>query len=252
MKEPFISIITVTYNAERMLEPTLKSVSEQVFGDYEHIIVDGQSSDGTLGLVGRYMNPRLRLYSKPDSGIYHAMNRGLKYAAGKYVIFLNAGDRFASKDTLAKYAEAAMKDADIIYGDTVIVDNEGKVIRKRHLSAPEILTYNSFLDGMLICHQAFMVKREIAPPYNREFKLSADYDWCLGCIEKSGIVRRKNLHEVTIHYLEGGMSQKKKWESLKERFIIMKRRFGVLPAIRAHLGFIPRALRRRLVHSVSK
>lgn len=242
---PLISIITVTFNAESVLEPTLRSVESQSFGDYEHIIVDGQSTDTTLALASRHSNPRLQIHSKPDNGIYHGMNRGLKYAKGKYVIFLNAGDRFASADTLTKYAKAAGENPDIIYGDTVIVDDEGRILRKRHLDAPEILTFKSYLNGMLICHQAFMVRREIAPEYSREFKLSADYDWCLSCIERSGVTRRKNLKTVTIHYLDNGVSEKKKWVSLKERFIIMKRRFGLFPALRSHFSFIPRALKRK-------
>ena len=247
--EPLISIITVTFNAEKVLEPTLRSVGSQTFKDYEHIIIDGQSSDGTLSLASRYNNLQLQIHSKPDKGIYHGMNRGLKYARGKYVLFLNAGDRFASSDTLAKYAEAAAENPDIIYGDTDIVDDEGKVLRPRHLSAPEMLTYKSYLDGMLICHQAFMVRKEIAPEYSREFKLSADYDWCLGCIENSGVTKRRNLKAVTIHYLDNGVSEKKKWASLKERFIIMKRRFGLFPTLKSHFSFIPRALKRKLKRS---
>lgn len=246
---PLISIITVTFNAEEVLEPTLQSVAGQTFTDYEHIIVDGASSDGTLALAGRYSSPRLQIHSRPDKGIYHGMNRGLQYARGKYVVFLNAGDRFASQQTLALYATAARENPDIIYGDTVIVDDRGEVLGPRHLTAPEILTYKSYLQGMLICHQAFMVRRDIAPQYSREFKLSADYDWCLACIASSGVTRRKNLKAVTIHYLAGGMSQKRKRQSLKERFIIMKRRFGLLPTIKAHLGFIPRALKRKLSRS---
>lgn len=246
MIEPLISIITVTYNAESVLNPTLESVAEQTFDNYEHIIVDGASTDGTLGLLSQWGNPRLQIHSKPDRGIYHGMNRGLKYAKGKYVIFLNAGDRFASPQTLQKYAEAAMRDPDIIYGDTVTVDLKGEILGPRHLSAPEILTFKSYLKGMLVCHQAFMVRREIAPEYSKVFKLSADYDWCLGCIANSRVTRRRNLKAVTIHYLEGGMSQKKKFESLKERFVIMKRRFGLIQAIKAHISFIPRALRRHL------
>lgn len=241
-----ISIITVTFNAENVLEPTLRSVAEQTYQDYEHIIVDGHSSDATLALAGRYLNPRMQIHSKPDHGIYHGMNRGLKYAKGDYVIFLNAGDRFATPSSLEKYAETiAAEKPDIIYGATVIVDGDGNVLRNRHLDPPDILTYHSFLEGMLICHQAFMVRREIAPEYSREFKFSADYDWCLGCLENSGLTKRHNLKAVTIHYLDGGVSQKKKWQSLKERFIIMKRRFGLMAAIRAHLSFIPRALKRR-------
>lgn len=245
--QPLISLITVTFNAEKEIEATLESVESQTFKDYEHIIVDGQSSDNTLGIIGRHHNPRLQIHSKSDNGIYHGMNRGLKFAQGKYLLFLNAGDRFASRDTLAKYAEAAKEDPDIIYGDTVIVDSKGNILRKRHLDAPDILTFNSFLNGMLVCHQAFMVKREIAPFYDRNFKLSADYDWCLRCIAKSDVMRRKNLKAVTIHYLDGGMSQKKKRESLRERFVIMKRHFGLWNALSAHIGFVPRLLKRNLM-----
>lgn len=246
MMAPLISIITVTYNAADVLEPTLQSVAAQTFTDYEHIIVDGASSDGTLTLACRYRDARRQIHSKPDKGIYHGMNRGLKYAVGKYVIFLNAGDRFASSDTLARYALAAAENPDIIYGETVIVDSDGKVLGPRHLSAPDVLTYRSYLGGMLICHQAFMVRRDIAPEYSREFLLSADYDWCLACIARSVVTRRRNLKTVTIHYLDGGLSQKKKIDSLKERFIIMKRRFGLLATLKAHLTFIPRALIRKL------
>lgn len=246
MEQPLISIVTVTYNAASLLEPTLASVASQTFGDYEHIIVDGGSTDATLEVAARYQRPQLQVHSQPDSGIYHAMNRGLKYASGRYVVFLNAGDRFAASDTLARYAEAARADADIIYGDTVIVDPEGNVLRPRHLSAPGILTYKSYLKGMLICHQAFMVRREIAPAYSRDYRLSADYDWCLGCIANSRVTRRRNLKTVTVHYLDGGMSQQKKIASLRERFTIMRRHFGLLPTLRAHLSFIPRALRRHL------
>lgn len=246
LKMPLISIITVTFNAENVVEPTLRSVGNQTFTDYEHIIVDGGSKDSTLSIVSSYLNPRLQVHSKPDSGIYHGMNRGLKYARGKYVIFLNAGDTFASADTLSRYAREAEKDADIIYGDTVIVDKTGNILRPRHLSAPEFLSYNSYLKGMLICHQAFMARREIAPEFNREYKLSADYDWCLGCIANSGLTKRHNLKCVTIHYLDGGISQKKKLESLKERFMIMKRRFGLSHTLKAHFSFIPRYIYRIL------
>lgn len=241
---PLISIITVTYNAADVLEATLRSVSSQTFGYYEHIIVDGRSTDRTLEIAARWSDPRIHIHSKPDNGIYHAMNRGLGYARGKYVLFLNAGDSFASVDTLSLYAEAAENDADIIYGDTVIVNSRGEVMRPRHLSAPEVLTFRSFLNGMLVCHQAFMVRLAIAPEFSREFRLSADYDWCLGCIANSAVTRRCNLKRTTIHYLEGGMSQRQKLASLRERFVIMRRRYGLWDTLKAHVSFIPRALKR--------
>lgn len=244
--QPLISVITISYNAAPVIEATLRSVASQTFGDYEHLIIDGASTDDTLRLVALAGNPRIEVHSRKDSGIYHAMNRGLKYAIGKYVIFLNAGDRFAAPDTLARYAEAALQDPDIIYGDTMIVDEQGTILRPRHLSAPDVLTRKSFLDGMLICHQAFMVKRAIAPSYSREFALSADYDWCLRCIEASGLAKRRNLRTVTVHYLDNGISEKKKFKSLRERFVIMKRHYGLIATVKAHLRFVPRALKRKI------
>lgn len=244
--QPLISIITVTYNAEKVLEPTLRSVAGQTFRDFEHIIVDGASSDATLALATSFQTPEMQIHSKPDKGIYHGMNRGLMYAKGKYVIFLNAGDRFANNETLRRYAEAATQAPDILYGDTMIVNEEGEILRPRHLQAPSILTHRSFLKGMLICHQAFMVRRDLAPEYSHTLRLSADYEWCLNCIARSKVTKRVNLNTVTIHYLDNGVSEKKKLASLKERFDVMRRHYGLGAALKAHIGFIPRVIKRKI------
>lgn len=243
---PLISIVTITFNAANELPTTLESVASQTFTDYEHIIVDGASKDGTLYLARNFHNPRLKIYSKPDNGIYHGMNRGLKYAKGDYVIFLNAGDRFANNEILTHFAAKATEEADIVYGDTLIVDTEGKVVRKRHLDAPELLTVKSFASGMLVCHQAFMVRRSIAPEYSRAYRLSADYDWCIRCMKSTTPDRCANLHEVAIHYLDNGASEKYKKESLRERFAIMCKHYGTLPTIVRHIYFLYRALKRKL------
>lgn len=243
--QPLISIITVTFNAEKELASTLHSVASQTFTDYEHLIVDGASKDGTVELAGNFKNPRVKIFSKQDSGIYHGMNRGLKYAAGKYVVFLNAGDKLANSETLQHFASKAMEDPDIIYGDTVIVDAEGNILRPRHLNAPATLTVESFANGMLVCHQAFMVKRKIAPEYSRDYRLSADYDWCISCMKATTPERCANLEEVAIHYLDNGASEKHKLLSLRERFAIMTVHYGFFPSLLRHLSFIPRALLRK-------
>ena len=163
MADPLISIITVTFNAEKVIGKTLSSIRQQTFKDFEYIVIDGASKDLTLKLVNQAEIPGTKIISEPDKGLYDAMNKGLRLAKGKYVIFLNAGDTFYSPETLAHYASQAEKDKDIIYGDTIIVDQEGNKIADRHLSVPENLTKDSFADGMLICHQAFMVKKDLAP-----------------------------------------------------------------------------------------
>lgn len=242
---PLISIITITFNAAKELPATLESVKSQTFRNFEHLIIDGASTDDTL-LVARMLGvPDLKIVSEPDGGLYFAMNKGLRLAKGRYVLFLNAGDTFHSPETLAAYAAATHKRADIIYGDTVIVDKDRNQIGPRHLSAPDVLTFDSFSHGMLVCHQAFMVRKAIAPYYDTDYRLSSDYDWTIRCIHAGNPRAYVNLKMVTIDYLSDGLTDKNHRESLIERFKIMCRHYGVATAVARHLSFIPRAIRRR-------
>lgn len=245
MKQPLISIITVTYNAETTLPVTLRSVASQTCNDYEQIIIDGASRDATLS-VARSLSPEARIISEPDQGLYYAMNKGLRQARGKYVIFLNAGDSFFCKDTLEQYATAARRsEADIIYSDTIVVDGEGNVLGPRHLSVPERLTKESFSHGMLICHQAFMVSQKIAPEFDTYYRFSADYDWTIKCIDATIPSRCINLHTVGIRFLTAGTTDKNKVNSLRERYRIMVKHYGHSTAFIRHLSFIPRMMRRK-------
>lgn len=243
-EQPLISIITVTYNAEKVIDKTMNSLKDQTFKGFEHLIIDGSSTDSTIEIIKNARLSQTQILSEPDKGLYDAMNKGLKRAKGKYVIFLNAGDAFHSSKSLESYAREASKDKDIIYGDTVISNLEGNIIGKRHLSVPECLTANSFSDGMLICHQAFMVKKDLAPLYDLSYHFSADYDWCVKCINKTVPENCVNLQEVSIDYLSQGLTDKNKWKSLKERFLIMKKHYGFLPTTFKHISFIFRALLR--------
>ena len=241
---PLISVITVTYNAAPVIDKTMTSLLDQEYKDFEHLVIDGASVDDTLRKIERYGLSQTRILSEPDKGLYDAMNKGLRHAKGKYVIFLNAGDAFHASDTLSLYASEAKKNRDIIYGDTVIVDGDGKYLGPRHLDTPQILTKKSFLNGMLICHQAFMVKKDLAPEYDLSYRFSADYDWCVKCISASQPANCTNLHEVTIDYLSDGLTDRNKWKSLRERFRIMSAHYGLFPTIINHLKFISRAIRR--------
>lgn len=245
MKQPLITIVTITYNAAATLPLTMKSVAAQTFGDFEHLIIDGASRDDTLSIARNMGRESLKIISEKDNGLYDAMNKGLRAARGQYVLFLNSGDAFHSPDTLQAYADAIMeKRPDIIYGDTEIVAPDGSRLGPRHLSAPKTLTFDSFRDGMLICHQAFMVRKAIAPDYDTDFRFSADYDWCIRCIKASRPGARINLDRVTIDYLSEGLTDRNKKKSLAERFRIMSAHYGLPAAIASHLSFIPRALRR--------
>lgn len=242
--KPLISVITVTYNAGQVIGKTLNSLRDQSFKDFEHLVIDGASKDDTLKILTEANLPQTVVISELDKGLYDAMNKGLRKAKGKYIIFLNAGDAFHEPDTLENYACGARKGYDIIYGDTVIVDSTGNYIGPRHLSVPVKLTKESFSEGMLICHQAFMVKKELAPLYNLEYRFSADYDWCVKCISNSKPGKSLNLQKVTIDYSSEGLTDKNKLKSLKERFRIMSNHYGLFKTMTKHFGFLFRALKR--------
>lgn len=242
---PLFSIITVTYNAQDLILRTIQSVSSQTCKLYEHIIVDGLSSDDTLSVVVNANLPLLRIISKKDSGIYDAMNTGISESQGDYLIFLNAGDKFHSPHTLQLMADAIMDNhyPGIVYGQTDIVDDKGNKLGERHLRAPEVLTLESLKDGMVVCHQSMAVLRNIVSLYNLNYKYSSDYEWLLLCLQHS----RHNVYipEVICDYLSEGTTTAHHRESLIERFRIMATYFGLASTIKHHFKFLIRYLRRR-------
>ncbi|MCM1320280.1 MAG: glycosyltransferase [Muribaculaceae bacterium] len=250
MHSPLFSIITITYNAEKEILATLKSVDAQTCKDYEHLIIDGAGTDRTVAIAhgdGEIpRNPLRQVYSEPDKGLYDAMNKGLAKAHGHYVIFLNAGDSFTTVDTLAKYAAAADPAVDIIYADTQLVDAHRNLVGPRHLSVPERLTFESFAQGMLVCHQAFCMRRNKAPQYDLQYRFSADYEWCLRCLQSTDPEHTRNLHTVAIDYLTDGLTDKNHKASLKERYRIMCKYYGSLPTFFRHIGFAARAALRKI------
>ena len=162
-----ITYVTITFNAAKVLQRTLDSVLQQDYPNIVHLIIDGASTDDTLRLVDDYIarsnasenGHRIQVTSEPDKGIYDAMNKGLRSLDGDYVCFLNAGDFLPSPDTARKIAEAATNTHHqtpntqlpaVLYGNTDIVDGEGRFLHHRRLSPPENLTWKSFRQGMIV------------------------------------------------------------------------------------------------------
>jgi glycosyltransferase involved in cell wall biosynthesis len=237
-----LSVITVTYNAEHTLERTLKSVREQTYPAIEHIIVDGNSNDGTVALIHRYENERLKWISEPDKGLYDAMNKGIKMATGDYLCFLNAGDTFYDTDTVQKIFASSDEDhsPDILYGETAIVDDNGRFLHMRRLQAPKNLTWKSFKHGMVVCHQAFIVKRELVEPYDLSYRFSADFDWCIRMMKKAKNIYNTDL--ILVDYLNTGMTTANRKASLRERYRIMEKHYGKVSTFLYHIWFVIRAI----------
>lgn len=259
------SIVTVTFRAAQTFPRTAKSVMEQTYADVEHIIVDGGSKDGTYQLIEAYEKDNrdngqghaVRWLSEPDKGIYDAMNKGLRMATGKYVCFLNAGDKFPSPHTLSDIADQAeqayCEDHEwpaVLYGDTNIVDNEGHYLGPRHLSPPERLSWRSFRQGMLVCHQAFYARTDLAQvaPYDLRYRFSADVDWCIRVMRQADAkkLRLLNLHMPVADYLNEGQTTKNHRKSLKERFRVMANHYGWPLTLAMHGWFVVRALLKKL------
>ncbi|MBR1682529.1 MAG: glycosyltransferase [Bacteroidaceae bacterium] len=257
------TIATVTFNAGTTLGRTLESVAAQTYEAVEHLIVDGCSTDGTMREIHRYVerNTDLRhphsiiLVREPDNGLYDAMNKAIAQAKGDYIIFLNAGDTFHDVTVLADVAEQIERRYNpsrhpaVIYGETDLVDEEGRFLRHRRLQAPERLTSRSFLSGMLVCHQSFYVRADIAraTPYDLRFRFSADYDWCIRVMLRA---ERRNLalHNTRLiltDYLSEGMTTRNHRRSLLERLRLMAHHYGWARAIAAHAWFVIRAIVKR-------
>lgn len=232
----------MTYNAGAVLEDTIQSVITQTYRNVEYIIVDGGSKDHTLDIINRYREHIHTLVSEPDKGLYDAMNKGIRLATGDYLCFLNAGDELHEDDTLQLMVHSitGTELPDVLYGETAIVDEEGHFLRMRRLSAPEDLNWKSFKDGMLVCHQAFFPRRELAEPYDLRYRFSADFDWCIRIMKKSHTLH--NTHLTLIDYLNEGMTTRNHRASLHERFRIMCRHYGYLSTLARHAWFALRLL----------
>lgn len=249
--EPLFSIITVTWNAAQVIAPTLRSIKEQSYTNYEYIVMDGASKDNTLELVHEAGIMGTRIFSERDNGLYDAMNKSIDCARGRYLIFLNAGDAFASGDVLARLADKATGNPGVIYGQTQLVNAERKVVGKRHLTAPAVLTADSFKQGMLVCHQAFVARRDLAPHYDLGYRFSADYDWCIRVLKQS----QHNAYvgdEPIIDFLTDGLTDKHHRDSLKERYRIMCAYYGKWSTMWRHIAFVPRYVANKVRRKVKK
>ncbi len=219
-----ISLITVVYNAGDFFEWTLKSIRDQKYKNFEYIVVDGGSQDNTLDLIDKYNHIITKWISEPDGGLYSAMNKGLHMASGEYVMFLNAGDIFNNNEVLMEVFSSGKPETDVYYGETMIMDEQGKDIGLRRLKAPEKLTWKSLIDGMLVCHQSFIVRKVISGDYNEKYKIAADYDWMLNCLKKAQSIQ--NTHLIISRFLDGGLNKQNIRVALFERFLIMVRNYN--------------------------
>lgn len=173
-----ISVVTVTYNAEKFIEPTIRSIANQKNSDFEFILIDGASKDNTVKKVCQVLEaknfPKERFIciSERDKGMVDAMNKGVKHSHGDYVLFMNGGDCFYDEMVIDQLEETAKKNpVDAIYGRTMMIFYEGKGIYNENEKQGDPI--------MPFIHQSVMVKREhlLAHPFDLSYKILGDREF---------------------------------------------------------------------------
>jgi glycosyltransferase involved in cell wall biosynthesis len=168
---PLVTIITVVFNGEQLIEETILSVLNQSYKDVEYIVIDGGSNDGTLKILSRYNDKIDYWLSEPDRGIYDAMNKGIALARGEWINFMNCGDRFASADVLNFFLEKNYE-ADIIFGDAIVQYQSFEATFKK-------VPLASMWRRIPFCHQASFTRANLMKQwnFNLQYKLSSDFDF---------------------------------------------------------------------------
>lgn len=228
---PLFSIITVVFNRREQLGGALKSLYEQDFSDFEHIIIDGGSSDGTLDLLYSYdfQNREPIIISEPDNGLYDALNKGIKICRGQYIGVLHSDDSYFSCDVLSRVSKAVIEsNAQLVFADAVFVKkNDGSKIYRRYSSQNS--NVQSIKSGLMPAHTSLFIAREVYEEiglYNLKYKIASDFDFVARTI-LSERYQIKYCNEIWIKMTGGGVST----SSIKTKIIINRE---VVMSLREH------------------
>lgn len=198
-----LSIITINYNNKAGLEKTINSVLNQTWQDFEFVVIDGASTDGSTTIADEYRQKLSYYLSEPDSGVYNAMNKGIKKANGDYLLFLNSGDILAEDTTLEKIQKHLDGQFGIYYGDALYLEPNGEIKR----TYPEKLSFSFFLEHNL-SHQSSFIKRGLFDEiflYNENYRIVSDWEFFIYAICKMNI-NYQHLDQVICKYDVSGIS----------------------------------------------
>lgn len=219
---PKLSVITINFNNAEGLERTIKSVVAQGYEDVEYIVVDGNSTDGSVAVIDKYESSITKWISEPDTGVYQAMNKGIALATGDYLLFLNSGDYFYSEGVLSNI-EKYLGTEDLLLFDIHVKGQEKDFIKKH----PDTIRF-SFLFEETFAHQAIIIKRTLFDEvghYDESYKIVSDWKFFIHAISKG--YSYKTIHEVLSTYHLDGMSATAKGTFTRraERETILKSEF---------------------------
>lgn len=226
MKKPKVTVVTVVRNAEAALRATAESVLSQTYPDIEYVIIDGASTDGTADYARSLGDKVDILVSEPDKGIYDAMNKGIRLSSGEWIIFMNAGDKFYSADTVAKLFDSDDYDGyGVVYGDVAKAGADG-MLAVRVAGEP----HNSH--RMFFCHQSAFYRRDelLAEPFDPAHRMSADIHQVKRLWRKGVKFRHVNL-PVAI-FDTGGVSNVRRSAGLRDNISVVRELDGFTDRLR--------------------
>jgi glycosyltransferase len=235
-----VSIIIVTYNAEKTLDKAIQSILNQTYKNIECLIIDGNSMDSTVDVIKKY---NVNYISEPDKGIYDAMNKGWKLAKGDWILYLGADDElcFDGVEALVNICS----NADIVYGDTILKFFSGNTKRKG-LQQLSVIKYRLFS-----CHQSFMMKRNIFKELNgfdASYKILGDFDLIQRAYLKG--YRFKETEKIISIFSVGGISTDN-IRAEKERYKILKKNKTIKFPLLLCLFFSCKKLLTKIKHFIS-
>jgi len=202
--KPLISVVTVVKNGIETLEATILSVLNQDYPNKEYLIIDGQSTDGTLTLIEKYKERFDQWVSQSDKGIYDAMNKACKMASGDFIIFLNAGDTFYNNQTLSDFIAKITHPEAVYYGNALYID------RENHLEYPRGAAFDKYrLSKTNICHQTIFYPAKVyhTKEYKLNYPISADWAYNIELFKKTRFIW---IDQVIARYDATGISAKKR------------------------------------------
>jgi glycosyltransferase involved in cell wall biosynthesis len=218
---PLVSIITVVRNdAERLLR-TVTGVAGLKGAGTEYIVVDGNSSDGTLAIIQDHPHVIDRYISEPDKGIYDAMNKGIALARGRYLLFLNAGDELLAdvEQIVAMHPDSPV----LLYGRANMIAPNGTL---RYVKGKQLKNIRRFLKGMPLCHQAILYRRDVMPHYDLRFKVISDRVLTYLLVREHTLANTRFIDRVLVNYYEDGFSGNYPYRLLREEENLFYRSVG--------------------------
>ena len=238
LQMPLISVITVCLNASDYIEQCIQSVIHQKHEDFEYVIIDGGSTDGTKEIIETHKGSVSYWHSKPDRGLAHAFNEGVLHSNGKWLIFLYSDDYFLDESTLEKISSELLNNtgADVIYGQVKIVSREQNPC---YIGGPYggDFNWNDFLYRDIIPHQAAFTNRSLFEQeglFDENFNIAVDYEHY---IRKGPTLSAIYVNQIISCMRDGGLSQESIWLSLRDQH--MARIVNeVIPFFQAHRIYV--------------